>query len=402
MKDWLCYFFGCFFSHRKARQGANRSLMNGVLGLFLAVILMVTLMCAGYRLALPTQLSDAEVFLAFAENAFQNLEVTVREETLISDAAINSYESPSELAINGYQLVVDLRELEKLYDDFTVEAVGTDGGTISYEEYCGLSESVKANYTTQIHYSGAVLDVDDPQRQQEFLDYLNSNAKYDPELASQIEAMDVQDASYGEELYLLYLETRYPDLELTDGYGQAPTLQGYYSDSAQSDTDGKYLMLFRKWCVASFESGGKAVSMTGYYTDLEGYTAADGAVAFFRTAFDASLPLTVLMYIMNVSMALPLILLLWVVLALIFFALCRFRKIESGYHFFGAAQIIGSFLTLSGGISAVISLVAAFFLTQEAAYSVGVVAFYSLLALRSIVFILLELLGLCPEDENEG
>ncbi len=392
MKDWLIYFFGSFFSHLRAREGCNRSLMNGVLGFCLAIAVLVGLMNAGYRQAVPAALKGADEFVAYAEGVFSNLDLKVEEGTLTGDAYVQQKDE------NGL-LVVDLRDLVSLYDDFSVTATDSSGKTVSYEAYLGLSDSLRENYSLQVVFSGQVRDIEAAENQSAWLAYLQEQAARDADVKTKLEELKPDSENYKEQVYLLYVSVYYAGVNLSDGYGQAPTLQGYYVDLAQKNEDTQALLLFSRWCSISFESEGRTMALMGYYTDMDGYTTAEGAHSFIRRTFASSRALTVLMYCTNLFRAVPLMLGIWLALALILMAVCRSRQLYCGYHFLGALQIVGSFLAVSALFGGLVSFWAAFVMSQEGAYSLGLICFYAVLVVRSGVHIVLELLGVYPDEE---
>ncbi len=392
MKDWAIYFFGSFFSHLRAREGCNRSLMNGVLGFCLAVAVLVGLMNAGYRLAVPAALQEADAFLSYAEGVFSGLDLKVEAGTLKGDAYV---QQKSE---NGL-LVVDLRDLVRLYDDFSVAATDSSGKTVSYEAYLALSDSQRENYSLQVEFSGQVRDIGAAANQEAWLTFLQERAEQDADVKTRLEALKPDSEDYQEQVYLLYVSVYYNGVKLSDGYGQAPTLQGYYADLAQKNADAQAILLFCRWCSVSFESEGRTMALMGYYTDMDGYTTAEGADSFIRRTFASSRELTVLMYCTNLFRAVPLMLVIWLALALILMAVCRSRQLYCGYHFLGALQIIGSFLVISALFGGMVSFWAAFVMSQEGAYSLGLISFYAALVVRSGVHIVLELLGVYPDEE---
>ncbi len=397
VKDWLKYFFGSYFSHKIASEGSKRSFGNAVLGLLLMFVLLFAGLIAGHQLSFGYLYDGADDYKVFMHSALSEVKFSVRDGKAYGDKIINSYVADDErYKINGYELVVDLRDTAHLYDDFTLECKKENGEIIAYEDYRNLSAEAKKSYSVKPIYSGNVLDIN--ANQAEYEQYLksvsdSSNSLYDRTIAETFTEIQKEKGSekYSEKLYLLYARAYYPNLTEYEMYQIAPTIRGYYSTLRSSDADSKYLMIFSDQLVSSFETKGFDCFFTGYYTKLNGFQFSGGDAAtcdkLIKTAFQGASSMNAMVYFINVLQSFSYILIIWVGLAVILFGMSHFFKLESGKHVFGAFTIVGSFFLMNGVVSMVASFIFSFFMSKANAYFYGLLVFYIALAVRGVWFI---------------
>lgn len=402
MSNWLKYFWGSFFQNKIARTAENHSATNSILGWFLALLFLFLALWGGHFLSFKVNFAQAEQFHEFLANAFVDDEFvfSIQDGVATGDVQINTFANDyhQKYVVNDYQLIVDFRDTFNVYVDFRVVAKSTSGAIASYEDYIDLPTALREQYTLRVQYTNNEIDVSDAENQakyKSFLDELSdaSNIRYDAEIASAYRNLDANSQTYGAELYKLYIANYYSECDISEQDSTVPTLNGYY-DSLIADND-KYMVLYRNSCLIAF-AGKNAYSFAGYYSDLSGTIDATQTDAlqvakdFVQKCSNSSSGLYAVLYGMNLVNTFPLSLILWLVLTVALFVVCRVRKSAIGYFFLVSLQLIGSFIAVSGALAAVATLLASTFLSQDATYAFAIMVFLAIFAIRSILFVVIE------------
>ncbi len=402
MGDWLKYFWGSFFNNKIARTAKKHSVSNSIFGWVLALLLVFLALWGGRFLSFRVAYSQAEQFRQFTANAFADDEFvfSIRDGVATGDVRINTFDNDfqQKYVVNGYQLIVDFRDTADVYDDFRVVARSEAGAVATYEDYLDLPSALREKYTLSVQYSGNEIDVTLAENQaiyKAFLETLSdkSNIRYDADVADAYRGLDPDSETYGAELYKLYVVNYYSECNVSEQDSNVPTIRGYY-DNLISNCD-KYMGLYRNSCQMAFV-GKTEYSFAGYYSKLSGTinatheNAPEVAEDFVQKCNDSSVGLYALLYGINLATTFPWSLLLWLVLALALFIVCRIRKSAIGYFFLVSLQLIGSFIAISGAITAIATLIASLFLSQDATYAVAIIGFLVVFAVRSILFIIIE------------
>ena len=89
---------------------------------------------------------------------------------------------------------------------------------------------------------------------------------------------------------------------------------------------------------------------------------------------------------MNVFSFIPFIALMPMVVTLLAYSILKLRGVESVKSFGGVFKIIGSYVWFSGLISAVITVISAFFVQRNILTVLPLVLFFITLVVRSIIF----------------
>ncbi len=389
--DWLTYFFGGFLSNRRSAECQWRSLGNTFLGALLAFVLMVCGLTWGYQASFGTVYQGAEEFRSFLYQTVESVDVTVENGVATGDARINTYVQEQE----GYQLIVDLRETDKLFDDFTLMCKAENRPDISYEDYLTQPAHIQQDYTEfDVVYSGNILDVE--KNYPVYHEYLlkvtgdTTSALYNAELAESFTKLEqTKPEDYYEQIYLLYVSSYYPELTLSEYGAKAPTLHGYYFGLISGDPQGKLLAIFRDKCYAGFVSGARPMFIVGNYsgiTALEG-TAEEKADMLIQKVFASSRDVDYMMYVINVMGLLLPVIAVWLIMMILVRILSRKKGIEASDKFGSAAQLVGSFLFGGGVITAVLCFLLSFLLSQSTVYYLAAVFLCLTLIVRSCIFL---------------
>lgn len=402
MSDWLKYFFGAFFQNKIARNAEKHNVGNSILGWFLALIFIFLALWGGHFLSFHISFSQAEQFHEFITSVFADEEFSfsVQDGIATGEIRINTFvnDYQQKYIVNGYQLIVDFRDTLNVYDDFSVVAESEAGAAASYEDYLDLPSALREKYTLSVRYTNNEIDVtlvENQAKYKEFLEILSdaSNIRYDADVAKAYHDLDPNSDTYGAELYKLYVVNYYSECDISEQDSSVPTIKGYY-DSLIANSD-KYMALYRNSCQMSFV-GKNVYSFAGYYSNLNGTidaTQLDASLIakdFVEKCNSSGVGLYAVLYVMNLANTFPWSLILWLALTLALFIVCRVRKSAIGYFFLVSLQLIGSFIAISGVLTAIATLVLSLFLSQDATFAFSIICFLLVFAVRSILFIIIE------------
>lgn len=389
MKSWLTYFFGGFWSNRRSKECQWRSLGNTALGALLSFLLLVCGLTWGYQASFGPTYQRAEEFRQFLYSTMDSIDFTVTDGVATGESRINTYGEKQE----GYKLIVDLRDTRNIYDAFTLTCATENGQTISYESYLAQPAHVQKAYTRfTVTYSGNELNL--TEKCPEYLAYLQTisdpqSLLYNKETAKNLQKLEEeQPENYYEQVYLLYVSSYYPKLEMVEFNTKAPTIHGYYLNLLSQDTEGKFLCLLKDNCYVGFHSGGMQVIYTGNYSKIQSMEdGAAGADAMIYKSFQSNGQTDYLMYTVNIFGGFFLIIVLWLLMMIVVRIVCRIKRYEAAATFGAAAQLVGSFLLWSGGIAALCGFILSFLLDQALVYygTIGIMAL--VLVIRTIVFV---------------
>ena len=149
--------------------------------------------------------------------------------------------------------------------------------------------------------------------------------------------------------------------------------------------------------TASFETkDGTAVSFYGFYDGMKdgalvesgaSQSEADRAVDdFVKKSILSVAPLTLYAYAINVFSLIPFFSLIPLVVTLLAYSILKLMGVESIKTFGTAFKILGSYVWFSAFISAVTTVIAAFFVPTSIVTALPPVVFFIVLAVRSIIF----------------
>ncbi len=396
MISWLQYFFCGFFSNRKSAECEYRSLGNTFLGALLCFVLLVCGLTWGYQASFGTVYSQADAYHAFLQEEVSNLDISIADGIATGDVKINTYDAQKD----GYQLIVDLRDTDALYVKFSLTCKAENKPDITYDQYLAKPAHDQQDYTVfSVNYTDEVLDIE--AGYQEYYDYLESvtadpeAANYNEEIATALAELEENKGDdYYEQIYLLYVSAYYPELSLSEYGATAPTLHGYYFGLIANDVTGKLLAIFQDRCYVGFESGNRHLFYIGDFSLIDTLTL-DGTAQTTDTmmlkVFRSSAQTDYLMYVVNTFGQFFLVIIVWLLLMVIVRMVAKKRNLQACDRFGSAAQLVGSYLLMSGVISAVLSFVLSFLLSQEQVYYFSVVALIATLTLRIVLFIVAQM-----------
>ena len=389
MNSWLKYFFCGFWSNRRSQECQWRSLGNTALGALLSFLFLVCGLTWGYQASFRPTYQRAEEFRQFLYSTMDTVDFTVADGVATGESRINTYKAGQ----GGYQLIVDLRDTRSIYDEFTLSCSTEDGQTISYESYLAQPAHVQKAYTRfTVTYSGNELNL--TKKCPEYLVYLQTisdpqSLLYNEETAKNLQKLEAEKPEdYYEQVYLLYVSSYYPKLEMAEFNSKAPTIHGYYLDLLSQDTEGKFLCLLKDNCYVGFQSGGMQVIYTGNYSKIQSMEdGAAGADALIYKSFESNGQTDYLMYTVNIFGGFFLIIVLWLLMMIIVRIICRIKRYEAAATFGAAAQLVGSFLLWSGGIAALCGFILSFLLDQALVFygAIGIMAL--VLVVRTVAFV---------------
>ena len=409
MKKWLRFFCLGFFSDRISRDGAKRGYAN----FLLALILAITFLWAGYVggdiLPLMAHYRNSPDLSATVDRVFSSVDAEVRDGVLLAGKngeyrvglLINTLENETDrqtYSEYGYDVVVDTRPAGALAE-FEAYYLSNDGQNlkIPYEEYLTLSAVARMNFDFHLDYTGNELKLTD-EMVQGYLDYLGENGKEVNRTA------EMTDEEYGRAVYELYFESYYPEITAYESSSKVPLLRNYYYHNYISQGLTRYIFIFDDYMSASFEtSSGIAHSFYGFFNNMDnGAVLREGSTdGFIKDALHSIAPLTVYVYAMNIFSLIPFIALMPLVVTLLAYSILKLSGIESIKSFGAMFKILGSYVWMSGVISAILTVILSFFLQPNIVSALPLVLFFVVLAVRSVIFAVREVRAFIQQSEEE-
>ena len=371
MKSWLRFFGLSFFSDKVARESKSKGFLSFFLGLLLALAFIFCGLLAANFLPFATHYNHATDFKAFAQAAFDNLDVTVSDSHAAFDTVVNTFvnkEDADLYSTNGYNLVVDTRPSTAL-DDFETYCVYYDGSSeITYEAYLALPDEEKINYIFNLRYTPNELVLTDELVAQ-YEQYLNTTdsddikQQYNSLLASK---NSISQEEYNLDVYALYLQAYYPEITKYVSAGSAPLLRNYYYDNyINSQQACDYLLIFEEFLVGSFHTDGNLpVTFYGLYSAKHvGNVSASETDAFLRESFYAAVPLYASLYLGNILRYLVVVTLFTLALAFVAWLVLRTMKSQWGRSYSTVLKVEGAYLAVAALITTLIFFVCGFFVS---------------------------------------
>ena len=423
MKKWFKFFGLSFFSHNRSKEGAKRGYSNFFLGFILALVFLWVGFLGSDMLPFATHYKNSPDFVSTVHSVFANADVNKRIDAEIENGTlkvkktggeyaeallVNTFENENDkqnYSVNGYNLVVDSRPADTLAE---IEAycVSIDGQNIiiSYEEYLDLDEVLKLKFEFELNYTGDSLELTDEMVEgyRIYLDALSDENKLSTQnLANDLAASKITKSEYNRAIYEIYFAQYYPDITEYESESKVPLLRNYYYHEYINKGAKNYLLIFDDYMAGSFETkGGIEFTFYGYYGDLEngalvaqGTTQSDANKSvdkFIKKSFAALSPLISYTYAMNILALIPFIVLMPMVVTLLAYSILKLRGVTSIASLGKMFKIVGSFLWASGVISAILSIILAFFVPRNIISVLPLVLFFVVLGVRAIVFVINE------------
>lgn len=413
MKKWLRFFCLGFFSDKISREGAKRGYTNFLLGLVIALLLLWAGYVGGDILPMSAHYRNSPDFTATVETLLANpdsrIDAEIKDGVLLAGKGgeytggllVNTLESEADrqtYSQTGYNVVVDMHPADALAE---VEAycLSNDGENlkISYEEYLSLSTVARMNFDFHLRYTGNELILTD-EIVEEYLKYLADVGKEVGFTESEL-----TEEEYNRAVYELYFESYYPEITAYESTSKVPLLRNYYYHNYISQGLTKYIIIFNDYIAASFETeGGITRSFYGFFDGMDdGAVASDGdADGFLIKAICSIAPLTVYAYAMNIFALIPFIALMPLVVTLLAYSILRLSGAESISTFGAMFKILSSYVWFSGVISAILTVILAFFLSPNVTSALPPVLFFLALAARSVIFTVGEIRAYKKQNEE--
>ena len=423
MKKWIKFFCLSFFSHKFSKEGARRGYTNIFIGLILAFVFLWLGFFGGDMLPFSAHYNNSSDFQATVRSVFANsnldkrIGVEIQENILkakkhngeyTEDLLVNTFENDIDkqnYSVNGYNVVVDSRPADTLAE---IEAycISNEGQNliISYEEYLALDTVTKLKFDFKLRYTGNALELDDDSIEgyRAYVDSLNSENKLTTEsLANELAENKITKNEYDRAIYELYFTNYYPEITAYESTSKVPLLRNYYYHQYIKEGIDKYLFIFDDYMAGSFETdSGIDLSFYGFYNNVEnGVLIAEGsdqananakADNLIKKSYNSIAFLSLYAYAMNVFSLIPFIALMPMVVALLAYSILKLRGVESISSLGAVFKIVGSYLWFSGAISAVLTVIFAFFVQRNIIGALPLVLFFAVLVIRSIIFVLNE------------
>ena len=423
MKKWLRFFGLSFFSDKISKEGAKRGYTNVFIGLILTFAFLWVGFVGGDLLPLGVRYNNSPDFMKTAHGVFANsdtgkrIDAEIKEGVLLAkkqggeyskNLLINTFENDADrenYSANGYNVVVDLHPADTLAE---IEAycVSNDGKNqiISYSDYLTLSEVARLNFDFKIRYTGKALELSDEfvESYRVYVEGLSAESKAQTDsLNGELEANKITKDEYGRAIYELYFVNYYPEITSYESTSKVPLLRNYYYHEYISQGVKNYLFIFDDYMTASFETkGGAAMSFYGFFSNMkDGVLVAKDATVeeankavdeFMLNSINSIAPLTLYAHAMNIFSLIPFIALMPLIVTLLAYSVLKLWNIESITSFGGVFKIIGSYTWFSGVISALLTVIVAFFVNSEIISALPLVLFFVALTVRSVIFAIRE------------
>lgn len=408
---WFKRFFLSLFSAKWARESVRYGFGNILLTGFLSVVFIFLGVFFGRTVPFAAYYNGAGEFREFLYNAFiyqgNGISVTVNGGAIITsggeDVLINTFTDENdrkEYSLNGYNLIVDSRNVASVYDDFTAYCKNYDGNKeISYDEYLSLGEKEKSDYFFGVRYSGREKQItaEDVVQYTEYFNGLsdgNAKSQY-TELTDKKAQMTEEE--YKNSLYSLYVNCYYPDMLKTVGES-VPTLRNYYY-GLTLNSEGGYYCLFGDMQTASFSTyNNNTVLFGGVYrpengldvSGLDGDTARQNVDRFIKNSFYGGLSTSFVFELLNslwLIVATELILAGAMVLCL---SVGRLKKSELCNTFGKSAKLVASYAHTAAFFSALTTFCIGFIFSGTAVTVSAYVLYGAILVARTLTLLLTE------------
>ena len=122
--------------------------------------------------------------------------------------------------------------------------------------------------------------------------------------------------------------------------------------------------------------------------------------SFVKNSFLATVDLSVYIYIMNTIRLIPILALMVVVVTMLAHSIMALYGVDTCSSFGQTIKVVGVMLWISGIVSAILSVIVAFFVQRNAIITVSIVAFFLTLLVRVAIFVICEIRNRKKEIEK--
>lgn len=399
MRTWFKFVFGGFFSNQILINNTHRRFMNALLAFFLAMIIHFLGLYWGAVSAFPLHLDRAEPYTMAIQRAFDNgLVVEIDDGVASSNQLVNTFENEVDALQykeSNIDIIVDTRDIDSMFVTVMIKA-WLNQEEITYDSYLVLSASELENALLDVTITDDIIDLAVFKAEAEaYLDLVTNpqNPRFISNIAIEYNALsqntNLSADEYNRQLYGIYAKVYYPDLTEYN-YSVAPTMRDYYSSLASRDD--QYLIITANSCVGSFLSNNVPIDFNGNYTLIDDFTSeTDSTSRLLLDSFRSSHQVIALIYIINLLQVFPYVLLLWIILTVLVFALAKMAKLKPASDLFADLTIIGSLLLVTSAISGLVGYISNYFASKAIAYLLATLSLYLVFAIRSLFFIIPEM-----------
>ncbi len=402
MKDWLKFYFGSFFNNKLAREAEERSGWNCALSYFVAVILMLLVLVGSVLACFPSHYNRSDDFKGVLNGVFgdgeYSVEFAVKDRHGVSNAVINTFlsdEDKAKYGINGYNVILDARDIYTNYNDFSLTVKKANSQEeISYDAFRSLSSDEKKNYQIAITFGDNALEYT-PERIQIYREFLSQqNGEVLTEYNKLLVDGEVPFENHVK-LYELYFKNYYTELVGYDNFGVAPTMRTYYinkylAPDANGEAYRNYIVVLQDIVFASwYTDDGVLQSISGYYpaADVMLNKATPEQIAMFMVnTFNTNSNIIMLNYMVNMFTGAIIMLAVWFGLALITSLIGKFAKQERLVGFGAMTKVVGTFQFMSLVFAAVVAFVLSFFTSKSVFYIVAIATYGACMLVRTVVY----------------
>ena len=402
MKNWLGFTFLGFFQRSQSEKGRGANFLNVLLSLLLFLLFIPLMLSLGSLLSFSHNLKNNESLSDAISHMFVEKQITysLSEHKLSSDYLINTFEneSDSDYKHNGFNLILDTRDQDTTYDDFTFIAKDKTGTEYPYSpDFRG-----DVNFSFTFSYSGKTFNPQD--RQDVYLAYLQqisdpNNPKYNSLAKADFDDLNSKKNSLSEEafansLYELFVAYYYPNLQDLGSASRVPILRGYYlKNYINQDKSTNSIIVFDNLITINFlNKQNQNCVYDGYLSTIgisiatDSSTNAEQAKAnietLLTTLYQSGLGLQFTVYFINTFRLTPFVLGYAIIFPLVDFLIVRKRKQTL---FLDNCLIYVSFLNIPSILSGILGFILSIVLARGIAFSIVVYTFFSLVFLRGIV-----------------
>lgn len=396
--NWLKYFSLNFFNKKYADESKTRSAWNGILSFLFAIVLLYAVLCLMANVTFPINYNKSTEFRSYYQGLFdgdnaisikiQNGQASFVDDSL--DLVINSFIFDADREIyssNGYNVIVDLRDNNKLYNDCRITYV-KDDVAIEYDEYIQLSDAKKEEYSKNREYGDDVV-VFTEESVASYVAFINEHGSDENRAALEKLLTDgnVVSDNYGA-VYELYFETKYDS--------KATTMRDYYLsaylavDSEGASVYDNYVILLNDIALAAWHAdNGQVMSFSGYYTGLDlevgGDNYAQEADDLAIGIFNANKSSLAVNYALYMGSALFTMVFIWLLLPMVISIIGYLSKYYSISNYGAMCKTMGGFWLGSVIPALLFAIVASFFLSQTYVFYLSIGILIGVAILRTII-----------------
>lgn len=398
MKDWFKVFGSSFFSDKNAEKAAQYGFSSVVLAILLSFAFFMFGFMAADVVPFSTHYENAAGYKEFVRNAFSDdgIHIEISGDKAICDKKVNTYTDETDkdkYSSGGYDLIIDTRDSDLLTECYQVAV--KDGDEIDYAEYIKLSSKEKEKYTVKTIYTDKELELT-PEKTAEHESYLDristeGSDPFDSEAAAAYKALkekDLPQEDYRKEVYYLYVEYYFTNIESVLMSAKAPVLCDYYYLDYVLNGKENYLYFFDDICIGSFKTDNNIPSsFVGYYKGCaNGKITVDSAGNIIKDVFYGSVGYSVSSYFTSAIQMAPGYILIPVLIGLILFLVCKASKKRFGQRFSDCYKIVNSFVWIAALLTGLLTFVLAFFVFARKLYLFMPLIFAVILIVRTVVF----------------